>query len=62
MWDFWEARNYSYTQKNWQKVEMVAEGFVDGKAVCEERKMPSRRSTKLRLTVDWQGRPLTADG
>ena len=62
VWDFWEARNYSYTQKNWQKVEMVAEGFVGGKVVCEERKMPSRRSTKLRLTVDWQNRPLTADG
>ena len=62
VWDFWEARNYSYTQKNWQKVEMVAEGFVGGKVVCEERKMPSRRSTKLRLTVDWQNRPLVADG
>lgn len=62
VWDFWEARNYSYTQKNWQKVEMVAEGFVGGKVVCEERKMPSRRSTKLRLTVDWQNRPLMADG
>ena len=24
--------------------------------------MPSRRSTKLRLTVDWQNRPLVADG
>ena len=62
VWNFWEARDYSYTQKNWQKVEMVAEGFVGGKKVCEERKMPSRRSTKLRLTVDWQGRPLVADG
>ncbi len=62
VWDFWEARNYSYTQKNWQKVNMTAEGFLHGKVVCMERKMPSRRSTKLRLRVDWQGRPLVADG
>ena len=52
VWNFWEARNYSYTQKNWQKVNMVAEGIVNGKVVCSSRKMPSRRSTKLRLYVD----------
>lgn len=62
VWDFWEARGYSYTQKNWQKVNMVAEGIVDGKVVCSMKKMPSRRSTKLRLYVDWQSKPLVADG
>ena len=36
VWDFWEARGYSYTQKNWQKVNMVAEGIIDGKVVCAE--------------------------
>lgn len=62
VWDFWEARGYSYTQKNWQKVNMLAEGIVDGKVVCTIKKMPSRRSTKLRLYVDWQSKPLVADG
>ena len=62
VWDFWEARSYSYTQKNWQAVKMVAEGYVDGKVVCTEQRMPSRRSTKLRLYVDWEAKPLVADG
>ena len=61
-WDFFEARNYSYTQKSWQSVKMVAEGIVDGKVVCKEEKMPSRRSTKLRLYVDDMGKKLVADG
>ena len=61
-WDFFEARNYSYTQRNWQSVKMVAEGIIDGKVVCQEEKMPSRRSTKLRLRVDEMGKQLVADG
>ena len=62
VWDFWEARSYSYTNKNWQAVNMVAEGFIDGKVVCSTKRMPSHRSTKLRLAVDWNGKPLVADG
>lgn len=62
VWDFWEARGYSYTNKNWQAVNLVAEGIVDGKVVATQRKMPSRRSTKLRLYADWNGKPLVADG
>ena len=61
-WDFFEARDWSYTKKNWQNVKMVAEGIMDGKVVCAEEKMPSRRSTKLRLRVDDMGKPLVADG
>ncbi|MBE6259567.1 MAG: glycoside hydrolase family 2 [Prevotella sp.] len=61
-WDFFEARNYSYTQRNWQNVKMVAEGIVNGKVVCQEEKMPSRRSTKLRLYADEMGKKLIADG
>ena len=61
-WDFFEARNHSYTQKSWQSVKMVAEGIIDGKIVCKEEKMPSRRSTKLRLYVDEMGKKLVADG
>lgn len=62
VWDFWEAREFSYKQKNWQKVNMVAEGIIDGKVVATERKMPSRRSTKLQLRADYDGKPLVADG
>jgi beta-galactosidase len=61
-WDFFEARNHSYTQKSWQSVKMVAEGIINGKVVCKREKMPSRRSTKLRLYVDEMGKQLVADG
>ena len=62
VWDFWEAREYSYIQKNWQKVNFVVEGIINGEVVCTEKKMPSRRSTKLRLYVDQLGKQLVADG
>ncbi len=62
VWNFWEARDYSYKQKNWQRVNMVAEGIIDGKVVCSTKKMPSRRSTKLRLDVDWQNQEFVANG
>ncbi|MDE7456164.1 MAG: glycoside hydrolase family 2 [Prevotella sp.] len=61
-WDFFEARNWSYTKRNWQQVKMVAEGIVNGQVVCREEKMPSRRSTKLQLRVDEMGHQLVADG
>ena len=61
-WDFFEARNWSYTQRNWQNVRMVAEGILNGKVVCKEGKMPSRRSTKLHLYADDMGKKLVADG
>lgn len=62
VWNFWEARELSYVQKNWQKVSFLVEGIIDGKVVCSEKKMPSRRSTKLRLYIDEAGRKLEADG
>lgn len=61
-WDFFEARNHSYTQKSWQSVKMVAEGIINGKVVCTAEKMPSRRSTKLRLFAGDMGKQLVADG
>ena len=62
VFDFWEAREYSYKQKNWQKVSLLVEGIIGGKVVCSEKNMPSRRSTKIRLTVDAKGQSLIADG
>ena len=61
-WDFFEARNWSYNKRNWQNVKMIAEGIKAGKVVCQTEKMPSRRSTKLRLSVDEMGKKLIADG
>lgn len=62
VWNFWEARDYSYRKKAWQQVNMVAEGIRNGRVVCSARRMPSRRSTRLRLRVDSLGKPLVADG
>ena len=61
-WDFWKAREQSYTKRSWQNVKFVAEGIKDGKVVCKVEKMPARRSTKIRLYVDDLGKPLVADG
>lgn len=62
VWDFWEARNYSYRHKNWRKVNMVAEGIINGKVVCSQKKMPSRRATKIHLFVDNNHLPVVANG
>jgi beta-galactosidase len=61
-WDFWEAREYSYKKREWQHVSLLAEGIVGGKVVVTEKKMPSRRSTKIRLYADEMGKKLVADG
>lgn len=62
VFDFWETREYTYIQKNWQKVRFRAEGIIDGKVVTATEKMPSRRSTRLSLSVDHEGTALVADG
>lgn len=62
VYDFWEMREYTYVQKDWEKVSFIAEGIVDGKVVATHKRMPSRRSTKLRLFVDSENVPLVADG
>jgi beta-galactosidase len=60
--DFWEMRDFSYKQKKPELVSFIAEGIIGGKVVCSEKKMPSRRSSKLRLYVDKLNQDLTADG
>ncbi len=62
VYSFNEMRTYPYVEKQWQKVSFVAEGLIDGKVVCSTKKMPSRRSTKLRLSIDNVGQQLIADG
>lgn len=60
--DFWELRDYSLRQKKHDSISFLVEGFINGKVVCSEKKMPSRRSTKLRLYVDKLNQELIADG
>lgn len=60
--DFWEMRDYTYVQKNWEIVSFVAEGIINGEVVATHKKMPSRRSTKLRLYIDNENKPLIANG
>lgn len=62
IFEFNSMREYPYVQKQWQKVTFVAEGLINGKVVCSTSKMPSRRSTKLSLRIDNEGRQLYADG
>ena len=62
VYEFNKMRVYPYVEKNWQKVSFVVEGLIDGKVVCSTKKMPSRRSTKLRLFVDNENQNLTANG
>ncbi|GHS94155.1 beta-galactosidase [Bacteroidia bacterium] len=62
VYHFNEMRDLPYVQKQWQKVSFVAEGLIDGKVVCTTKKMPSRRSNKLRLSIDNEGQQLIADG
>ncbi|NDV79706.1 glycoside hydrolase family 2 TIM barrel-domain containing protein [Dysgonomonas sp. 511] len=61
VYEFNKMRVYPYVEKNWQKVSFVAEGLIDGKVVCSTKKMPSRRSTKLRLFIDNENQKLTAN-
>ncbi len=61
VYTFNEMREYPYVKKQWQKVSFIAEGLIDGKVVCSTKKMPSRRSTKLRLSVNNEGQNLIAN-
>lgn len=44
------------------KIEMVAEGLIDGQVVAREVKKYPERTTGIRVTVDTAGCGLTADG
>ncbi len=62
MFDFWEMRDYTYKKKQHDNVKFVAEGIIGDKVVCRDVKMPSRRSTKIRLSIDELNHDLIADG
>lgn len=62
VYDFNQMRVLPYVEKKWQQVSFIAEGLINGKVVCREKKMPSRRSAKLCLSIDNAGQHLTANG
>ncbi len=62
VYDFWDMRDITYKRKRQDLVSFLVDGIINGKVVCSEKKMPSRRSTKIRLTIDKLGKELVADG
>ncbi|HEY4287805.1 MAG TPA: glycoside hydrolase family 2 TIM barrel-domain containing protein [Puia sp.] len=44
------------------KIEMIAEGIINGKVVCREVKKYAERTTGIKLFVDTLGEALVADG
>ena len=63
---FRDVFNYHDISGHWRnksnKVEMIAEGIIDGKVVCRQVKKYAERTTGIRLTVDSLGEGLVADG
>lgn len=58
--------NYHEISSKWRnrsdKVEMIAEGLINGKVVCREVKKYAERTTGIQLTIDSLGTGLVADG
>jgi beta-galactosidase len=63
---FHNVFNYHEISSHWRnrsnKIEMVAEGLINGKVVCREVKRYAERTTGIRLTIDSLGEGLVADG
>lgn len=58
--------NFHKIHDNWRgksdKIEMIAEGLINGKVVCKQIKKYAERTTSIKLSVDSVGMGLTADG
>jgi len=58
--------NYHEISSRWRnksdKVEMVAEGYINGKLVCTQVKKYAERTTGIKLMVDSVGMGMIADG
>lgn len=51
-----------YRKKKHAKVNIIAEGIIDGKVVVRTKKVPANRKTKIKLELADKGIPLTANG
>lgn len=60
--NFEELREISIQQNKPEAVGFLVEGFIGGRVVCSEQKMPADRSSKIRLRTDHLNRDLVADG
>jgi len=58
--------NFHVISKSWRertnKIEMIAEGLIDGKVVCKQVKKYPERTTGIKLSVDSIGMSLVANG
>lgn len=61
MYDFMTDKSLTRAGKGGD-VWLLAEGIVDGKVVATHKVAPARRPSRIILTVDNEGVPLTADG
>lgn len=59
--DFMETKKLSRAKRQ-NEVYLLAEGLIDGKVVATHKRIPSRRSIKIRLRADNDGVPFIADG
>lgn len=60
--DFMKLKERVYNVKTEVNVEIVAEGYIDGKLVAKHVRRPAGRKSKIVLKADFAGIPLQADG
>ncbi len=48
--------------RKYDKANVTVKGFIDGKEVITDKRLPSTRATRLVLVPDFSGTPLLADG
>lgn len=60
--DFMKLKERVYNVKTKVNVEIIAEGYINGKVVAKHVRRPAGRKTKLVLKPDFARMPLQADG
>ncbi|WP_111708856.1 glycoside hydrolase family 2 protein [Lutibacter citreus] len=61
VFDFMDTK-YLHRGGGKSKSSMLVEGLVDGKVVVSERKVAAKKPTRLQLSIENSGLPLTANG
>ncbi|MCT4645838.1 MAG: beta galactosidase jelly roll domain-containing protein [Carboxylicivirga sp.] len=61
VFNFIDVKNLHRAKKQ-KQASFIAEGLIDGKVVARYKRMPSKRPSKIQLTIDDNGLPLKANG
>ena len=61
VFDFIDVKNMHRANKK-EKASFIAEGLIDGKVVATYKRMPSKRASKIVLSIEDNGTPLIANG